>query len=407
MEEFLVSVIVPVYNVGKYLRAALDSIVRQTYRNLEIICVNDGSTDSSPAILREYAAKDPQIVVVEQKNQGLSGARNAGLNRAHGLAIAFVDPDDLLAENAIELMARHLGDGVDGVVCGINVRYDGFSSMKEGDDRYFSLRYEGKVTPDADVVSRTYTPVWGKLYRKSLVDDLRLRFPEPLVFEDNFWHWAFFMNARAMYFLDVPAYTYVRHPDSIMGSVFAGKEHLAIQRIRIIERIIDFLAKRSLYEFRKDVRDRLVTDYFNASFADAPDYEKPEIVSELSKVLRRTGYDCSPDSLLGKIKAGTFYPDAILKISDLERESSELRERIHGLERGKSGLEREIGERESELSRSRAENTRLSAEVRKWKRKALRMTYYRYVLLSRVTFGKRRRHYRKKVRRMRAELGFR
>lgn len=96
METELISVIVPVYNVERYLRRCVDSILHQTYRNLEVLLVDDGSTDASGAICDEYAAQEERVTAVHQKNGGLSAARNAGLERAQGTYLCFVDSDDFL-----------------------------------------------------------------------------------------------------------------------------------------------------------------------------------------------------------------------------------------------------------------------------------------------------------------------
>ena len=110
----LISIIIPVYNVERYLAQCLDSVINQTYPNLEIICVNDGTTDSSGQILEQYAQKDGRIVVIVQENQGLSGARNTGLKHVHGKYIMFVDSDDWIeletCEDAVIAAEKHNAD---------------------------------------------------------------------------------------------------------------------------------------------------------------------------------------------------------------------------------------------------------------------------------------------------------
>ena len=103
-----ISVIVPVYNVEPYLIECLESIINQTYRDLEIILIDDGSTDKSGDICEEYAKKDDRIIVIHQSNQGSASAKNAGLRKASGEYLAFVDSDDFLQEDAYEFMVRQL-----------------------------------------------------------------------------------------------------------------------------------------------------------------------------------------------------------------------------------------------------------------------------------------------------------
>ena len=125
--EPLVSVIIPVYNVRPYLREALESVLGQTYRNLEILIINDGSNDGSEAVCDEYEKKDPRITVVHQENKGLSTARNVGLNRRTGDYVAFLDPDDAFHPDMIWILMGALRrNGAKIAVCGI------ISSRTEG-----------------------------------------------------------------------------------------------------------------------------------------------------------------------------------------------------------------------------------------------------------------------------------
>ena len=104
----LISVVIPVYNVEKYLEKCLDSVVEQTYRNLEIILVDDGSTDNSGAICDRYAQKDSRVVVIHQKNGGLSKARNVGIDTATGKYISFIDSDDYVGSCYIETLYKEI-----------------------------------------------------------------------------------------------------------------------------------------------------------------------------------------------------------------------------------------------------------------------------------------------------------
>lgn len=108
LKETKFSVILPIFNTEKYLKACLDSIINQTYKNLEIICVNDGSTDGSLKILEEYSSKDSRIKIINQQNQGVSAARNAGIDNATGDYVSFVDPDDWLELNMYETLNKYI-----------------------------------------------------------------------------------------------------------------------------------------------------------------------------------------------------------------------------------------------------------------------------------------------------------
>ena len=182
--EALVSVIIPVYNVSPYLREALDSVVHQTYKNLEILVIDDGSTDESGTICDEYLS-DPRVAVIHQENRGLSGARNTGLDRATGDYIAFLDPDDAYHPDMImQLLQALLEYGADMSICRfVNIKPDMHMIKSEKKSRQnqkhlltardsLILFFEGSVPP----------AVWNKLYCHRLWE--QLRFPEEYVYED-------------------------------------------------------------------------------------------------------------------------------------------------------------------------------------------------------------------------------
>lgn len=176
-----VSIVVPVYNTEKYLDECLESAENQTYKNLEIICVNDGSTDGSLTILENHAKKDERIVIISQENQGLSGARNTGMSVATGKYIYFLDSDDVLLpyamEKAVELLEKHDADalnfGVEGVKYKSVIDLSKFSyncdlpvkicSIKEGENPF-------------DVFEARTLSVWSYVYRKSFLENNNLWF---------------------------------------------------------------------------------------------------------------------------------------------------------------------------------------------------------------------------------------
>lgn len=138
-EQSLISVIVPVYNVEKYLRPCVESILEQTYKNIEVILVNDGSTDKSKAICLELAEKDKRISYYEKANSGLSDTRNVGLEKAKGEYIAFVDSDDLLAPNAVRTLYELCRKYDTGIAVGKN------SHFVDGEQPYYKTQTRENV----------------------------------------------------------------------------------------------------------------------------------------------------------------------------------------------------------------------------------------------------------------------
>lgn len=186
--SLLVSVIVPVYNVRPYLREALDSVVQQTYGNLEILVVDDGSDDGSSEICDAYA-KDPRVRVFRQKNLGVSAARNCGLDRMSGDVVAFLDADDFFYPNMIKtLLAAMQRNRADIVVGGYDSRIYGKWRGQRRREKVFAFHQEELLCSSEAIVAmvegRLNKSVWNKLYDRKLWN--AIRFPDGRVYEDVF-----------------------------------------------------------------------------------------------------------------------------------------------------------------------------------------------------------------------------
>lgn len=223
----LISVIVPIYKTEKYLRKCLDSICNQSYRNLEIICVNDESPDHSLEILREYAAGDPRIKIVDQKNKGLSGARNAALDICTGEYVAGVDSDDFLEPGIYEKAAPYLDGAVDVLFYQINIVNEDGMSPNAGLEEYHRLKYRGHQDLTLEMALRGPICFWNKIWRRSLIEQYRIRFPDGFIREDNAFFCMFFAVAHHIYYLDAVGYNYVQRGGSIMHS---DRTHVANAR---------------------------------------------------------------------------------------------------------------------------------------------------------------------------------
>lgn len=227
MVKAKISVIVPVYNVEKYLRRCLESIINQSFADIEIICVNDGSTDGSKAVLEEYAAKDRRIIVLNKPNGGLSSARNAGLELAGSEYIGFVDSDDWIESSTYELAYNAMQDA-DLVCYYASIDVEGSENeFTEQTRQYHAVKRAGLKKITKRLMLDTAVTAWSKLYKKSIVDKYGLRFPEGLYFEDNEFFFKYIVMCEKVFFIDKKLYHYIQRDNSIMGMKYRkSSEHL-------------------------------------------------------------------------------------------------------------------------------------------------------------------------------------
>ena len=217
--ELLVSIIVPIYKVEKYLRQCIDSLVIQTYGNIEIILVDDGSPDNCGKICDEYAKIDSRINVIHKKNEGLSVARNVGIDIAKGDYLMFVDSDDWVEPTFCErALETAILQGVDCVAVGVNVinesgpiiKYDtthpGFFSIEETISRLVDGRSPFNV-------------VWNKIYKRSLFKTIR--FPCGIIFEDQAVMYLLLQQSNGVYVISDKLYNYRRRFDSLSGDNYS------------------------------------------------------------------------------------------------------------------------------------------------------------------------------------------
>ncbi len=213
----LVSIIVPVYNVEPYLDEALESVIHQTYHNLEVLVIDDGSTDGSGTICDDFARRDERIRVIHQDNRGISSARNVGLDQMRGDVVAFLDPDDVYQIVFIEkLMNVMIKENADVVLC----RYTVFSDT----GMRCHKRMNSKPSGAAGVYDRVRglnafanreinTHVWNKLYRRALWSEIR--FPDGHVYEDMETSFRMFDLCTKSCVIEDPLYLHRSRPGSI------------------------------------------------------------------------------------------------------------------------------------------------------------------------------------------------
>lgn len=248
-----ISIIVPVYNVEQYLSTCLNSCIHQTLYDIEIICVNDGSTDNSLAIVQEFAKRDSRIVVVDKANGGLSSARNAGVRKACGKKIMFLDSDDYLEPNACERVWLETLEGdADVVIFGTNI----FPLDPEPNQwlydtlKIWTHRYWG-FTPEVLFEEAGAKPfVWRQAYDRKFFTQFGLTFDENVKFgEDMVFQMEAFPHGWSFAFISDKLYNYRWYrPGSLMNSVSTDMNDKLTKHMYFVEVISDYWKKHGWIE---------------------------------------------------------------------------------------------------------------------------------------------------------------
>jgi glycosyltransferase involved in cell wall biosynthesis len=245
--EPLISVIVPIYKVEEYIDRCIESIVNQTYKNLEVILIDDGSPDNCPQMCDKWAEKDHRIKVLHKENGGLSDARNAGLSIAKGDFISFIDSDDWITEDFYSLLYISLCEEESDIAeCIATKVYD--SHIVFQDESYTIKSYDVTQALIALVSENPFKQhVWNKLYKRAVIKDL---FPFGKIHEDEFWTYRTFGNAQKVTYVFKEMYYYFQRTNSIMGNTYSLKRFDALEA----------MSERQ--------------DYMNKRFPEIADYSK-------------------------------------------------------------------------------------------------------------------------------------
>ena len=255
-----ISVIVPVFNVEDYLNECLDSLINQSFSDIEIICVNDGSTDKSLEILENYQKKDRRVKVISQDNLGLGAARNRGLLNAKGKFIYFIDSDDYIDSDALEKLYKNITDNDSDVVLFKFKSFGGVNASKKGegfkiDKIYPDVDYSSLIFTYKDVkrhVLNSYYSACIKFYKKEFLDQYGdFTFTENIYFEDVLFHVKTMIRASKISFINENLYNYRLNDDSIINSNTNGCDIF-----KVIDMVEDFLKKNNYFtEFESEFKN--------------------------------------------------------------------------------------------------------------------------------------------------------
>ncbi len=269
-----VSVIVPVYNVAQYLPQCLDSIVRQTYRQLEILLVDDGSTDNSGDICDQWADSDPRIRVIHKPNGGLSDARNAALDVMTGQLVTMVDSDDYLQLDAIEQLCRLMSESDADVAIGgyREVVADKVHDITLPTPLATPQQYDGEQALRTMLYQHGLThSAWGRLYRSRLFDGIR--YPVGMLYEDLAIAYDLYRHCSKVVYSDSQFYNYLQRPTSILGS-FSAKRADVLDILERLERRVAADEPQLL----PAVQSRLLSAYFNIMLLCPDDEQYQQLV---------------------------------------------------------------------------------------------------------------------------------
>lgn len=287
----LISVIVPVYNIESYIEKCIESLLNQTYSNLEIMLVDDGSTDKSGDICERYVKKDDRIIVLHKQNGGLSDARNYAMDQAKGELIAFVDGDDWVHPQMYELMYATMKEKkADIVTCWFEQRDKNFTEQ-----HYWKENLDIKLLTGAEALCDIETPLvvaWNKLYRREILKDIR--YPKGKLHEDEYVVHRIFYKCDRIAVIDRPLYFYTIRGGSIVSQMNSQRIDNALEALR--DRV-EFSHDMGWDEVMPAVLKRYC-DYCIDRFQDVRDGRYPNLDCKYMDILWQSEHD-----MLGK------YPD--------------------------------------------------------------------------------------------------
>ena len=312
MKDDLISVIVPVYNTEKYLTKCIRSVLDQSYQNLELILINDGSADSSGKICDEFHLEDGRIKVIHKKNTGLSDARNTGLDMAIGEYVCFVDSDDYLHPEMLERLWFYRGTyKADLVMCD-------YYNLKEGvSPEPFDETVTVRQLDSIQALQRLFGPLmeqavvaWNKLYRKELLSGIR--FPIGKTYEDVLTTHKIYHKAKKIIYTNEKLYYRIKRDDSITGLGFSKK------RLDVLEACAErteYFIKHGLSDLHKlsaqNYMDRMINFYWKSLSSEIDDETIKDLLLRFRKEFKRLDY-MNWLNMVQRVNLFIFYMNPVL-----------------------------------------------------------------------------------------------
>ncbi len=291
-QNLKISVIVPVYNKELYLERCLDSVINQTYKNLEIICVNDGSSDNSGKILDEYAKKDDRIKVIHKENGGVSSARNKGLVVATGVFVGFIDSDDYIEPEMFEVLISGIkNDETDISICGY---FDEYSNEIRPVKNILPISNEPMKMEDfhkfiyiRDKYRGVASYLWNRILRKSVIDSNNIKFDESIIAigEDFMFLAHYYLKADKVVYNDASLYHYVQLENSKSNNI--AENFVKLDWIKSYQCLVDLYEENNVDSITLDYVKRMLV-YRAAWFLEkAYEYKYLSDIEEIKKYINK------------------------------------------------------------------------------------------------------------------------
>lgn len=297
MDKPIVSVIVPVYNVSAFLPGCLESLLGQTLREIEVLCVDDASADDSANVVLSFQETDDRVRLLRQTHAGVSAARNLGLANAKGKYVTFVDADDWVESTMLDTMvSRAEADGCDMVVCSAQVHFQDGSQRSSLERALTADNGLWQREREADIWNclgrnGSWPFVWNKLYRKELLREHGIGFSSRLSLgEDGAFLVLLWQYAQRIAFIGEKLYHYrYQRKESATVRLYQNEVRRFLQHIDVVEVLLEEFSERGMKEGKREHLLRWILDFLYYDFVRLPSSERREISEKLKAVLDRQG----------------------------------------------------------------------------------------------------------------------
>lgn len=314
----IVSVIIPVWNTEKYLEKCLNSIVAQTLKDIEIICVDNDSEDSSPQIINKFAQNDSRFKVIKIKHSCISTARNAGLSVATAPYVSFVDSDDWIEPDTYKAAVEKFekDSDVDIVCWGANIvkeEKNSYNPYFSEAKKYHKIRIKKKKKLSNDIILRSNVCVWNKMFKNNIIKNNNIIFPEGLELEDNSFYFTYIKNCRYGYFINKYYYNYLQRNNSNLQLIQSKKSTIIAPHLKNLKFIMEYYKKNKVLDKNIPLICKLFEKYLNMDLAWTNELHKKQVIDIAAELCGQLKTEtCIHKSLFEAVRERSY--DEVYKI---------------------------------------------------------------------------------------------